>query len=206
MNLLRRFTWILVPSLALAALPAARAIVVFSDGFQSEPNATILNYNSFDHWTVSDGTVDLLGAGYFGVVTPTITVDLDGSSGNAGILTSTAQSLSAGNYVLSYQLAGSQRGDTNTVLVSMSGISGANQSHTLASSTGLTTFTLNFSLGGAASSSIVFENLGGDNVGLVLDNVKLERVEPQAPVPDGGATVSLLGAALAAFCVCRRRR
>src|SRR5687768_14579929 len=99
MNSLRRVASILVPSLALTLLPAARAIVVFSDGFQTEPNATILNYNSFDNWTVSNGTVDLLAAGYFGLVTPTITVDLDGSTSNAGIMTSTAQSLIAGNYV-----------------------------------------------------------------------------------------------------------
>jgi hypothetical protein len=206
MNILRRVASILVPSLALAALPTANAIVVFSDGFETEPNLTILNYNSFDNWTVSNGTVDLLNAGYFGLVTPTITVDLDGSTFDAGIMTSTAQSLIAGNYVLSYQLAGSQRGDGNTVTVSMSGISGANQSHTLPSAQGLTTFTLNFSVGSLVSSSIVFDHAGGDNLGLLLVNVKLERVDPPTGVPDGGATVALLGGGLALLCACRRRQ
>lgn len=201
MKILNRAASIIVTSLVLA-VPHSQAFVVFIDNFEAYTPA--LNQTNFlGVWTVSNGTVDVV-QNFAGI--PTNTIDLDGSSGDAGVFTSALQSLIAGTYDLTYQLAGSQRGDTNTVNVSMSGIVGATASHTLASSVGLTSFTLTFAIGGATNSSIVFDHLGGDNVGLLLDNVVLERRAATPPgVPDGGTTVSLLGGALALICMLRRR-
>jgi hypothetical protein len=194
---------ILISVVAIVAVSNVRAAVVFSDTFESYTPA--LNQTSFGGtWTVSNGSVDVVEN--FGGV-PTKTIDLDGSSGDAGVFTSTLLPLTAGDYALTYFLAGSRRGDTNTVTVSMSGIAGASQPHTLASADGPTMFTLNFSLLGPVSSSIVFDHAGGDNLGLLLDNVTLIIRDPQPPtgVPDTGASISLLSAALGLLAYSRRR-
>ena len=45
---------------------SANAGVIFSDNFNAENGGTgVLNYNSFNNWTVTDGTVDLIGNGFF---------------------------------------------------------------------------------------------------------------------------------------------
>jgi hypothetical protein len=194
-----RATAVFIPAFALI-VPASRAVVVFSDTFEAYTAA--LNQTNFgSNWTVSGGSVDVVN-NFAGI--PTKTVDLDGSSSNAGILTSALLSLTAGDYALTYWLAGSQRGDSNTVDVFMSGIAGATQSHTLPSVQGLTLFTLNFTLAGPTNSSIVFDHAGGDNLGLLLDNVVLERRDV-AGVPDHGATLALIGTAFALLGFLRRR-
>ena len=94
----------------------SRAILIFSDNFDTETLA--LNYTGFSQWTVSDGTVDLIGQGGGFDFLPGNGryVDLDGSSGNAGIMRSSSLSLTAGvEYTLTISLAGSQRGDLNVV-------------------------------------------------------------------------------------------
>ncbi|MCA3567466.1 hypothetical protein, partial [Bradyrhizobium sp.] len=110
---------------ALAAAAGAQAAPLFVDGFDGENgNITALNYGSFAHFTVGDGTVDLIGTpnGY-GIVCAGgagACVDLDGSTGNAGALTSTPLALTAGSYTLSFDLSGNQRGGSDdTVEVSV---------------------------------------------------------------------------------------
>ncbi len=78
---------LLVPALMAFALPA-HAAVVFSDGFEGESAVSVLNFNSFDNWTVSNGTVDLIKTGDYSINcrTGNLCVDLDGSTKNAGIL------------------------------------------------------------------------------------------------------------------------
>ena len=81
-----------VRHIALAALlagaSAAQAATVFSDNFNSDSLG--LNYTAFvNGWSVSDGTVDLIGTGFFDFYPGNGNyVDLDGSSSNAGVLAS----------------------------------------------------------------------------------------------------------------------
>ena len=67
-------------------------------------------------------------------------MDLDGSSSNAGLLTTT-NSFATGTYTLNFVLGGSTRGDTNTIQVSLGDFA---QDITLASNAGLTNLSLTF--------------------------------------------------------------
>lgn len=197
----------LAATLAAACAAPAAAAPVFFDDFSAD--ALALNANPLQ-WTVSDGTVDVVGTGFFanlcaGGPSPSRCVDLDGSSGNAGIMTSNAFNLSAGTYALSFWLAGNQRnGSDDTVDVSVTLPTLVSQQYQLASNAVWTQYTLNFVYGGVlAPFSIVFNHAGGDNIGIVLDNVSLEAVTTAVPEP--GAMLLLGAAALGTARRVRRR-
>ena len=110
--------------LAFAMMGQLKATIIFSDNFNAENGGVgVLNYNSFANWSVSGGTVDLIGSpGFFDFFPQNgLYVDLDGTSFLAGTLTSIGIPVTPGSYILSFLLAGSQRGDFNTVHVDVSG-------------------------------------------------------------------------------------
>jgi hypothetical protein len=187
-----------VLAVLIPASPAS-AVPIFLDNFNTENGGVgALNYTGFANWTVSNGTVDLIGNGFFDFFPSNgLYVDLDGSTGDSGVLTLNPLFLPAGNYTLSFLLAGSQRGDTNTVTVNV----GAEppQTFTLDSGIPLTPQAISFTMATGGILSLSFENSGGDNVGLILDNVSIEAV----PEP---ATLLLLGSGLTALALRRRRR
>lgn len=183
----------------LAGTSAAQAAVVFSDDFNADTLG--LNYTAFvNGWTVSDGTVDLIGSGFFDFYPGNGNyVDLDGSTGNAGVL-SQSLSLTAGvTYTATFSLGGSQRGDTNEVDV-MFGTSLANFS--LLSADPLTQQSIVFTPGSSGSYTLSFSNGGGDNLGAILDNVMVST--PAIPEPQTYAL--MLGGLAALFAVARRRK
>ncbi len=63
--------------------------ILFQDDFNSENGGSgALNYNSFANWDVTDGTVDLIGTNFYDFHPGNgLYVDLDGSTSNAGVLT-----------------------------------------------------------------------------------------------------------------------
>jgi hypothetical protein len=187
-------------SLALAAglavASTAQAVVVFQDGFEGEPAGSQLNYNAFANWDVLNGTVDKIAQGGFGLACAGgsgICVDMDGSTNNAGDLVSKAAfSFAAGDTVrLTFDFSGNQRGgaaDGMTVsfgalFSELFGAVPANQPYQ--------TVVRTFAAVSAGTANISFSHAGGDNIGMMLDNVKLE-VEP-VPVP---APVLLMGSVL----------
>jgi hypothetical protein len=191
----------IIASLALIPAASASAGLLFADNFNSEnggvANNGTLNYNSFSNWSVSDGTVDLIGNGYFdfGFAANELFIDLDGSTGNAGVFsTSTAFTFEAGvQYELKFELAGNQRVNTNESVDIDIGLGGLlDETIVIGANDAFTEFVFTF-VGDGSSGMLQFENLGGDNIGALLDNVQLSAV----PLPQTGvlAGVGLLGVA-----------
>ena len=192
----------LILALSLLALPlSSQAITVFSDNFDSD--ALGLNQTTFNGgWTVTSGTVDLIGQGGVFDLLPGNGryVDLDGSTSLSGTFDNQVPFSALTTYTLSFDLAGSQRGDTNVVDVIFGT---ASQSYTMNSLDPFTTYMLSFATNGAANYQIFFKNNGGDNIGALLDNVKVTTELSEVPVP---AALPLMASALGIFGLSRRRK
>ncbi|MCW5611393.1 MAG: PEP-CTERM sorting domain-containing protein [Rubrivivax sp.] len=199
---------------ALAAAPA-QAGVIFSDNFDADSAASVLNFNGLINWTVGDGTIDYIRSGGFGISCVGGTggcLDMDGSTGNAGRIT-TRQVFDFDDgveYTFEMMLSGNQRGgasDTVTYgLISVdTGFESTLSAGPLAPNAPFATF--GGSLLGqnfAGNWRFFIEGAGGDNIGAILDNVVL-RDNRSANVPEP-ATLLLSGLALLAAGVVRRRR
>ncbi|HEX7383272.1 MAG TPA: pyruvate-binding protein, partial [Burkholderiaceae bacterium] len=104
---------------ALAALgfcAASHAVPVFADNFDAD--ALQVNQTTFlGGWTVTDGSVDLIGAPDFFDLIPGNGryVDLDGTSVNAGVFAKTLNLTGGVTYQASFDLAGNHRGDVDDV-------------------------------------------------------------------------------------------
>lgn len=163
--------------------------IVFEDDFDGEtiPNGKYeFNYTGFDQWNVIGGTVDLIAfpnellesPGGYGEGQPAngVTVDLNGSNLHDGVI-ETKQEFTfwAGvTYELRYSL-GSPYAETNGVTVEVLGVFSKEDAQT-----GILPFdgnTETFTPVTTTTAKLRFTSLGNDdNVGLVLDEVTLERL------------------------------
>jgi hypothetical protein len=185
---------------------SAHATDIFKDNFNFENGGVgVLDYSSFANWTVTNGTVDLIGNGYFDFYPGNgLYIDLDGSTDQAGTLSTTsAFNLNPGTYTLSFDLGGSQRGDTNIVDVNLGSLySGV---FTLNSSDPLTQYQETFTVTSPTSADLSFHNLGGDNVGAILDNVDLQTSSSVVPEPKTWALFGLGLIGTAGFSLRRKK-
>jgi hypothetical protein len=166
----------------------------------------------FANWMVVSGGVDLIP---LSVASPTygtkfdltpgqghgLYVDMEGTGTGPGTITlKNAISLGAGSYVLHYDMAGNQReGATDTVIINaQNGVPTtiATDTKTLTEFAPWTTYNIPFTLAAPTTVNFVFKDAGDfDNIGNLLDNVRLDD-GTVGSVPDGGATIGLLGLAL----------
>ena len=134
------------------AAPASAAVTIFSDNFDSySPLALNWTPPVASGWTVSSGTVDLIGTSFIDILPGNGNyIDLDGSTSNSGVFANSVNLTGGVTYTLSFYLAGSQRGSTETANVNFGT---ASTSATLGSSAGLTAYNLNLAL-----SQLIVEN------------------------------------------------
>jgi hypothetical protein len=221
---------LVLAALALSASPATAA-VVFSDTFDSENGgASALNYSGFANWTISNGTVDLIANGNFGISCDGgagSCVDLDGSTANAGeMLNSSAIAFDAGDHVLvTYRYSGNQRSGADDLEVTLDfGVSTMIDNASINGGAGsgpgaltelfspfigiqaadpFATGSFSFDALEAGSFTLLFEALSNDNIGPILDSVSVD-VNGEIPVPEPGA-LGLLGIGALALAFARRR-
>ena len=170
---------------------------VLFDDFDAEVPA--LNQDVFQNFVVFDGTVDLVSTGMFSIVCAGGTgncVDLDGSTQDSGVLTS-QEIFGPGLFELRFFLSGNQRdGNTDSVLVSLGDLE---ETFSLVGTSGFQEFVRVVTID-ETGSQLRFAGLGGDNVGLVLDDVSLARV-PEV----GSLSLLLLWAVVGGVARVRRR-
>ncbi|MCZ8235368.1 MAG: DUF642 domain-containing protein [Inhella sp.] len=180
---------------ALLVAGTANAAVIFSDNFDS--NALGLNATPAG-WTLTSGWVDIIGTGYFDFLPGNGKyIDMDGSRSQAGTLSRNLNLVAGTSYLLTFDLAGNWRNAAKEqVNVSFGSTTG---SYSLGQKVGFTNFSLSFTPTISGAYGLSFAGTGGDNMGMLLDNVKVAAIpEPQ--------TYALLALGLVLGATMRRRQ
>lgn len=164
----------------------AGALVLLEDDFDTENGGSgALNFTGLTNWNVIDGAIDLIGNGYYDLYPGNgLYLDLDGSSSKAGTLESKVVfSLDPGDYELRFDLGGSARtaSPVDTVTVSLGSV--FSESFTLEYDDPLTTIVRNISVATASTGTLVFAHDGADYRGIILDDVRLTRLDASS-VPE----------------------
>jgi Protein of unknown function (DUF642) len=178
----------------------AYAAPIFSDNF--EGNTTGLNKIPTG-WSISNGgTVDIVGTGQFGITCAGGAgncIDLDGSSGKSGNLSSPNVTLQQNQvYTVSFDLSGNQRIAAQTDLVTVS-LGGSSFALSILGNAAFGTHTFSFTPATTGTFNLSFLDNSSNNVGAILDNVSISPV----PLP---AAYALFVAGLGLFGAVARRR
>lgn len=190
-----------VTAVCALSAPLYGALILNENFDALTPLLTATSAGAFS--TINGTNVDIIGGGTFGslCVAPASgnCIDLNGSFGNPqGQLQSNMQ-FAAGNYLLSFNLIGSQRGSTAATTVTFGNY---NQTFTLASSDVTSGIVTNQLVTLTSPGYLSFVSGTPGLVGDVLDNV----VVSTASVPEPSSLLLLGPALLAGFLAAARRR
>jgi hypothetical protein len=201
---------------ACLSAPASASTLIFQDDFDKENNSKeATKYENFAKWNVTKGSVDLIGNENFKFIPGYVDglyIDLDGTTGSAGRLETKEEfTYNAGDiFDLSFQLAGSQKGSVDdSVEVSLGNM--FNETITLSPDKPLTTYTRTIKAKQKGSMKLAFAGVGGDDVGLLLDNVSLSRTlgvqNPTTSVnePTSGLSILTIGIFGAVLCIRKKQ-
>jgi hypothetical protein len=153
-----------------------RAAILVDDFDGENGGVARLSDTALSQWVVARPDVDLIGRGSDWDFAPGngLYLDLDGYYAGGRIESRDPYRLPAGSYTLRFSLAGSQRGDENTVTVSAGSL--LNESFTRASGDGFVAVTRTLTVpAGGASVRIAFDQQGSDGYGALLDAVSLVK-------------------------------
>ncbi len=177
----------------------ARPTPVFEDTFDSENGSRgMFNYTGFANWTVTGGSVDLVGPGVSNIEPGNgLYIDMAGTTSTAGqIQTSTAINLTPGAYTLAFDL-GSNSG-ANELTVTLGTV--YSEVFTPTSNQDFETITRTIVVTAPEAATLTFEETGpDDNFGSLIDDVSLTRlnnagtggaldIEVLGPAPANGGT------------------
>jgi hypothetical protein len=156
--------------------------ILLKDTFDKENGgAGQLSYMRLEQWNVTKGSVDLIGKrSYDFYPRHGLYLDLDGTTSQAGTLESKKEfNLAAGTYELRFDLGNNPgHSSPNTMEVRLG--TAYKESFTRQGKVPLKTVIRTFSVATPTSGSLIFEHAGGDNGGLVLDNVRLTQLAPKS--------------------------
>ena len=157
--------------------------VLFEEDFETEPCKLLVT--TLTNWDVVVGSVDVIGEGsgcsHNFVPGNGKFLDMDGTSSpcaDGTIQTKSTFTLTPGLYQLEFSLAGSRRGDVNTIEVRFGDGTLYNESFTLDSEFPQTTFTRTLSVASTTVGKITFDHVTPvqNCYGILLFSVKLEAM------------------------------
>lgn len=211
MNNLKVLIFFAVFLLGTASTVYGSAIPYFSDDFNeynSGDNAADFDFQTIEeNWTVTNGTVDLIGNGTDDIISGhSLYVNMDGTSGDAGNLISRNFNLINGFYVLSFDLAGNgmlSQSSQASVTVEIDGV--FTENYLLDYDAPFETYTKFFQIDNnvmpITTINISFLTADGEDSGILLDNVILDDASA-VPLP---GSILLLGSSLIGFIGYRKK-
>jgi len=165
-------------------VPYDNGILLF-DNFDTDNNGEgQINYYSLKNWNVTDGMIDLIGYKYYldgrfdFLPGNGLYLDMDGTKDNngsikAGTITSKdIFKLYPGEYLLEFNLAGCQRNDDDINAITVSLGSLYSKRIVLENDVEFKLFTEFIHVVQTTEAHLVFSHSGGDEYGLLLDNIK----------------------------------